>query len=147
MLHMIQKHGGQQLFHEGVAQLRQLVRAACVHCDTIRSRRCHRCSYRKRDTPTRNLRVGDTFQDRRQPGHQDAAPEGSPAIHQPLHRSQPVPPGHFLGGSPLPNCPILVLRCGTGSYLPSCAGPPRWHSCDAWSLATPRLGRRVSKEP
>ena len=36
--------------------------------------------------------VGDTFQDRRQPGHQDAA-----AIRQ---------PGEPLDGSPLPNCPI-----------------------------------------
>ena len=33
MLHMVQKHGGQQLIQESVAQLRQLHRAACVLCD------------------------------------------------------------------------------------------------------------------
>ena len=31
-------------------------------------------------------------------------------------------------------------------YSPSFAGPPRWHSRDAWSLETPRLGQKASKE-
>ena len=31
MMHMVQKHGGQPLIQESVAQLRQLDRAACVH--------------------------------------------------------------------------------------------------------------------
>ena len=34
MLHMVQKHGGQQLTQESVAQLRHLDRAACVARDT-----------------------------------------------------------------------------------------------------------------
>ena len=68
---------------ESVAQLRQLDRAACVLCDTIRSWRCHRCSHCRRNTPTRDIIVGDIFQDRRQPGHQDAAPVGSPTARHP----------------------------------------------------------------
>ena len=54
----------------------------------------------------RDLIVGDTFQDRRQPGHQDAAPEGSPTVHQLLRSSQPVPAGDLLDDGPLPNCTI-----------------------------------------
>ena len=106
MMHMVQKHGGQQLIQESVAQLRHLDRAACVACDTVRSRRCRRCGFCKSDTPLRGLVVGDTFQDRRQPGHQDAAPEGSPTVHHPLQSSQPVPPGDPLDDSRLPKCPI-----------------------------------------
>ena len=45
MLHMFQKHGGQQLVQESVAQLRNLDRAACVARDTVRSRRCRRCNF------------------------------------------------------------------------------------------------------
>ena len=99
MLHMVQK---QRLLPESVAQLRHLDRAACIACDTIRSRRCRRCG---RDALLGDLLVGDTFQDRRQPAHQDAAPNGSP-VQQPPQSSQPVPPGDFLDDSPLPNCPI-----------------------------------------
>ena len=73
---------------------------------TVRLRRCHCCSYCKSDTFPRDLIVGDTFHDRRQPGHQDAAPVGSPTVHQPLDSSQPVPPSDFLDDSPLPNCAI-----------------------------------------
>ena len=58
---------------------------------------------------TLNLVVGDTFQDRRQPGQQDAAPESSPTVHQPLQSSQPLPPGDPLDDSPLPNCPIREI--------------------------------------
>ena len=36
-----------------------------------RRRRCGHC---RRDTPTRDIIVGDTFQDPRQPGHEDAVP-------------------------------------------------------------------------
>ena len=91
MMHMVQKHGGPQLIQESVAQL-PLDRAACILCDTIRSRRCHRCSRCKRDTPLRDIIVGDTCQDRRQPGHQDAAPVGLAAAHHPPGGSQPVLP-------------------------------------------------------
>ena len=59
MLHMVQKHGGQQVIQESVAQLRQLDRAASVLCDTIRSRQCTRRSHRKKDTPTRDITKGD----------------------------------------------------------------------------------------
>ena len=36
----------------------------------------------------RQLRVGDTFQDRRQPGHQNAAPGGAAADQQPPQSSR-----------------------------------------------------------
>ena len=101
MLHMVQKHGGQQLTQESVAQLRQLDRAACVFCDTIRSRRCHRCSHCRRDTPTRDIVLGDTFQDHRQPG-----PVGSPAVHHLALSSQPVPQGDPFDDSTPPNCTV-----------------------------------------
>ena len=61
-----------------VAQLRQLDCAACVFCDTSRSQRCNRCSHCKKDTPTRDITVGDVLQDRRELGHQDAAAASSP---------------------------------------------------------------------
>ena len=56
--------------------------------------------------PLRELRAGDTFQGRRQPGHQNAAPSGAAADQQPPQSSQPVPPGDPLEDSPLPNCTI-----------------------------------------
>ena len=64
-------------------------------------------------------------------------------------RSQ-FPPGEPLDDSPLPNCPVRGRRSDgsrQSSCSPSFAGPRRWHSRGAWSLATPRLGQRVSKEP
>ena len=98
MMHMVEKHGCQQLIQESVAQIRQLDCAACVHCDKSRSRRCNRCSHCKKDTPTRDITVGDVFQDRRQPGHQDAA-VSAPNPHQTSSesaacaaRSPPPPP-------------------------------------------------------
>ena len=104
MQHIGQKHGGQTLLEDSVGQLRWLNRQTCVHCGTIRSQRCRRCISCGFDTPLRELRVGDTFQDRRQPGHQDAAAPVSG--QQPPQSSQPVPPGEPLDDSPLPNCPI-----------------------------------------
>ena len=80
MQHMEQEHGGQLLLADSVGQLPWLSRQACVACGTVRSQRCHRCSLCKSDTPLRELRVGDTYQDRRQPGHQDAA--ARPAVRQ-----------------------------------------------------------------
>ena len=90
------KHGGQVLLADSVGQLRWLVRQACVAFGTIRSQRFPRHS--------RELRVGDTFQDRRQPGHQDAAGSGVAASQQPPQSWQPVP-GDPLHDRPLPNCP------------------------------------------
>ena len=63
-------------FPESFGQLRHLDRAACMFC--VRSQRCNRCCFCNSNTPLRELRVGDTFQDRRQP-HQSAAPRGAPA--------------------------------------------------------------------
>ena len=58
LLHMVQKHGGQQLTQESV--LCTLDRAACEACDTFRSRRCHRC-FCKSDTLSRDLTIGVPF--------------------------------------------------------------------------------------
>ena len=78
MQHMGQKHGGEQLLPESVGQLRHLDRASCVVCGAVRSQRCNRCGLCQSNTPIRELRVGDTFQDRLQPRHQSAAPGGAP---------------------------------------------------------------------
>ena len=104
--HMEQKHGGQVLLADSVGQLRWLNRQACVFCGTIRSQRCRQCNYCGSDTLLRELRVRDTFQDRRQTGHQDAAASGLATGQQPPQSSQPVPPEEPLDDSPLPNCPI-----------------------------------------
>ena len=73
MMHMGQKHGGQQLSQESVAQLRQLDWAAFVFCGTVRSRWGNRCNHCKTDTATQNMKVGHVFQNRRQLGHPVAA--------------------------------------------------------------------------
>ena len=95
-------------------------------CDTIRSQRCRRCTFCRSDTPLRDLRVGDTFQDRRQPGHQGAAPGDMPAGQQPPQGAQPVP-------QVLPNCPTQVITLTER---------------DKGGLS-PRhgMGRKASKEP
>ena len=130
-------------------QLRWLNRQTCVHCGTIRSQRCRRCNSCGFDTPLRELRVGDTFQDGRQPRQQDAAASGLATGQQLPQSSQPVPQGETLDDSPLPNCSIrdVVLTDRDKQLLPSSAGHRRWHSRDVWSLDTPRLGQKVSKEP
>ena len=128
-----QKHGGQVLLADSVAQLRWLGRRACVFCGTTRSERCWRCNYCGSDTPLRELRVGDTFQDRRQPGHQDVAARGTAAGQQHPQSSRPVPPGEPLDDSPLPNCPVpdvalterdkqllTELRRASAMALPQC---------------------------
>ena len=103
---VVLKHEGQRSFPESVAQLRNLGRAACIPCDTVRSRRCRRCTVCGSDTPLRDLRVRDTFEDRRQPGHQDAAPGGMPAgQHLPRARLPYLQVTPF-DDSPLPNCPV-----------------------------------------
>ena len=103
-----------------VGQLRWLNRQACIFSGTIRSQRCRRCKSCGFDTPLRELRVGDTFQDRRQPGHQDAAASGTAFGQQLPQSSQPVPPGEPLDDSPLPDCPIHQLQNDewtTGSFM------------------------------
>ena len=130
MQHMGQKHGGQVLLEDSVGQLRWLNRQACVYCGTIRSQRCRRCNSCGIDTPLRELRVGDTFQDGRQPGQQDAAASGLAPGQQLPQSSQPVPPGEPLDDSPLPNCPIRdvvltdrvapELRRSSAMALPRC---------------------------
>ena len=143
-----------------VAQLptltrRQQMEVSCSIIGRSQEVRCcllqrwRRCNYCGSDTPLRELRVGDTFQDRREPGHQDAAASGTAAGQQLPQSSQPVPPGDPLDDSPRPNCPTrgITLTERDKQVLVEL----RWASAmalrDAWSLATPRLGQRVPKEP
>ena len=124
---MGQKHGGQSLTQGSVAQLD---RAACVNCGTIRSRRGNRCNHCKTNTATRDMFVGDIFQDRRQSGHRDAAASQSNP-HQPIS-PQPIPPGDPPDDSPLPNSPIRdIVTTERDAQL---LGDLRWAS----SMATPR---------
>ena len=106
MQHTGQKHRGRTLLEDRVEQQRWLNRQAYVHCGTIRSQRCRRCVSCGFDTPLRELRVGDTLEDRRQPGHQDAAASGLATGQQLPQSLKPVPPGEPLDDSPLPNCLI-----------------------------------------
>ena len=99
------------------------------------------------DTPTRDVIVGDTFQDRRHPGHQEAALEGSRTAHQPL-RSQ----CHQMTTSTTVHSRTApfgtsLSQNATGSCSPSFGEPPRWPSRAAQSLATPRLGPEAFSEP
>ena len=87
MQHMEQKHGGQLLLPASVGQLRRPDRAACVVCSTIRSQRCNRCGLCNSNTPLRELLIQYIFQDRRQPGHRNAALGGAAADQQPPQSS------------------------------------------------------------
>ena len=101
--HMRQKHGGRTITPESVAQLRQLDRAACVICDTIRSRQCNRCNHCRADTAPRNQ---DTFfQDQRQPGHQDVA-ASQPILPLAGGRLSTRSTRRSPGDSAIQNCPI-----------------------------------------
>ena len=57
-----------------------------------------------------------------------------------------MPPGEPLDDSPLPNCPIrdTVFTERDKQLLTELL---RWHSRGAWSLDTPRLGQKASREP
>ena len=90
----------------------------CDICGAIRSRRGNRCSHCRADTPTRDTVVGNMFQDRRQPGHQDTTTSqplslpppslllaSSTTTNLPLG-SQPIPEGEPLDDSLIPNSPI-----------------------------------------
>ena len=77
---MGQKHGGQTLLEDSVGQLRWLNRQACTLVQSDRSG-VARATPAGLITPLRELRVGDAFKDRRQPGHQDAAASGLATGH------------------------------------------------------------------
>ena len=78
------------------------------------------------------LSVNFVFQDRRQPGHQDAGASG-PVSGRTTVRSRTAPYG------------TLCSQDETSICSPSFAGPPRWHCRRAWSLVMPRPGQKVSK--
>ena len=78
VLHMVQKHKGQQLIQESVAQFRQLDRAACVGASAGVTA--------KKTPPPRDSTVGCIFLDRRQPSHQGAV-ASAPTPLQPPYSS------------------------------------------------------------
>ena len=134
------KHGGHPLSQESAAQLRQLDRAACVFCGTIRLRQVNCCNHCKEDTATRSILVGDTCQDRRQQGYQDAA------ASQPLPSttSQSIPQGdlpwrrvHFTSEQP---------QNRTDSRFLISAESGRCQLRAAWSPGTFPRGQRVLRE-
>ena len=135
------KHGGQAFLQESVAQLRQLDRAACVFCGTIRSRRGNRCDHCKKDTATWDIAVGDIFQHRRQPGDQDAA-ASPPNPHQTPLSSQPVPAPFRTAQSA-----TSLSQSQTGSCSPTSAEPQQWPFRAALYPGTPPRGQRALKEP
>ena len=107
MVHKNQKHGDQSVFQESVAQQRQLDRAACAICGTIRSRRGNRCNHFRADTATLDvvdMLVGDIFEDGRQQVHQDAAASQPNFLHLPIS-SQPIRQRDLPDDSPLPSSP------------------------------------------
>ena len=114
--HMGQKHGRQRLLYGSIGQLRHFDRVACVVCGAVRSRRCHSCSFCNSNTSRRELRVGDTFQDRRRPGHQEVARGGTSIDQQLSQSSQPVPPGEPLDDTQL----LSELRLVSAMALPRC---------------------------
>ena len=145
MLHMVQKRWT-------TAHPRKrchLDRAACVACDTILSRRCRRCSSCKSDTPLRDLVVGDTFQDRRKPGHQDAAPAARPPFTTLLtarcqcHQVTSSTTARFRTAP----FETSFSRSETSSCLLNFAEPPQWLFRAAQSLTTPQPGQKALKEP
>ena len=88
----------QALTPESIAQLRQLDRRACVVRGAVRSRRGNRCNHCRVGIATR---VGNLFQDRRRPCHQEHA-SGGAANHRLLEAPQPTP----RDDSPAPDSPV-----------------------------------------
>ena len=131
-----QQHGGQQLSQESVVQLKQLDRAACVFCGTTRSRRGNRCSHCKKDTETRDISAGYTFQDRRCP------------ILTKLHATR----SQFLQVNPWMTAHFhavqfetLLLQNETGSCPPIFAGPLRWSPEHPYCFSTASFYNAVLK--
>ena len=106
------------------SQLRRLDRVCA--CDTIRSRRCHRCTICGRDTPLRDL-VGGTLR---------------PIARPPISNLLRTPARYQTAFSETSFSQNVI-----SSYSPNFAMPPRWHSHAAPSLDMPRHGHQASKEP
>ena len=150
MQHLAQNQGGQVLLVVSVGQLRWLNRQACVCCGTTRSHRCRQCNSCGSDTPLRGFRVGRT------PSRTDDSPDirtQRPAVRQPVSNSLRAR-SQYLQENLWTTARFRTALSGTSFRLtetsscsPSFAGPRRWHSRDAGSLDTPRLGQKVSKEP
>ena len=88
------------------------------------------------ESPLRELLVGDTFQDRRQPG-------------APTDQQLPCPQVTLLTTARYQTVSLgtLLSQNGTSRCSSSFTGPPQWHSRDEWSLDTPRHVQKAWKEP
>ena len=140
MQHMGQKRGGQVLLADSVGQLRWLNRQSCVFCGTqitvvppVQLLRKLGLGHFPGQTTTRaSGRSGQRY------GSRSATPSGLAASTS--RRTSGRQPA-----SELPYRDVGLTE--TSSCSPSFARPRRWHSHGAWSLDTPRLGQKVSKEP
>ena len=126
---MGQKHGG---------QTRWLNRQDCVHCGTISSQRCCRCNC----CGVRHSAPRTSFQDRRS-GRRSST---WAATSSELAASAPGEPWTTARFRTALSGTSLCLKERSSCSLNS-AGRRRWHSRALWSLDTPRLGQKVSKEP
>ena len=138
MPHMKQKHGSQVLLEDSVGQLRWLNRQASVHRGTIRSQRCRQCNSCGFDTPLREAQAS---------GRSGQWSGNRAATSPELAASASRRTGGRQPASELPPSETSSSLIEVSSYSPSPARPRRWHSRDAWSFDTPRLGQRVSREP
>ena len=137
MQHLRQKHGGQVLLEDRGGQLRWLYRQACVYCGRMRSQRCRWCNSCWFDTPLLELRVGTPFS-------LSIRTQGPVVRHLPQCLQEILWTTARFRTAPSGTSSKLIE---TSSCSPSSAGPRRWHSRGVWSLPTPRLGQKVSKEP
>ena len=104
---MGQKHGGQVLLEDSVGQLRWLSHQACPVLLAGPPGRSGVASVTTAEATLLSVNFAlDTFQDRRQPEHQDAAASGTAAGQHLPQSSQPVPSGEPLDDRPLSNCPV-----------------------------------------
>ena len=146
MMHMGQKHGGSAADSRKCAQLRQLDRAACVSCGTIRSRRCSRCNRSKRDTATRDITVWVTSSKIDDSSVIRMQPPARPTLTNLLTVRSQCRPESFgcQSTSELPHWDIVVT---IGNSSPTSAEPRPWRSRVALSPGVPPRGQRAVREP
>ena len=92
---------------DSVGQMRWLNRQARVACGTTRWQRCRQCNSCGFDTPLREHRSGDTFHDRRQPRHQDAAAGGTAGGQQLTQELAASTSRRTFGGQPASELPYV----------------------------------------
>ena len=140
----INEAGGRSSRKPGHYHARNSQSSDCRH-PSCRSRRGNRCNHCRADTATRDILVGDVFQDRRQPRHRDAAASQSNPHQSPLARNQ------FRQEIPWMTLHSQTAQFGTlllnvtRSCSVTSAGPHRRPFLAALSPAVPPLGQKAQK--